>query len=78
MALGKFRCGFKKFRCGVQKFRCGVQEINYRAHRSARNAMILSKTAYLYEVEIMLVYTRLRDLEIMFGTRDSRCGANSR
>ena len=30
--------------------------------------MILSKTAYLHEVEIMLVYTRLGDLKI-------RCGA---
>ena len=51
----------------------------YQAHRSVRKVMMkFSKIAYLHAVEIMLVYARLGGLKIWCGTKNLRCGANSR
>ena len=46
--------------------------------QKCKNAMILSKIAYLRAVEITLVYTRLGDLKIRCGAKDLGCGTNRR
>ena len=49
----------------------------FQTHRSARDAMIMSKIVYLHAVEIMLIYTWLVD-QNQCGANDCRYGANSR